>query len=46
MSNKAKTKQALAEAITQALWVKGLITKEERQKIDRHTEETLQKAKC
>lgn len=46
MSNKAKTKQALAEAITKVLWAQGLITDEERQKIDRHTEETLQKANC
>ena len=34
MSEKAKVRIALAEAIVTQLWVKGLITSEQREKID------------
>lgn len=34
MSDKLKVRIALAEAIVTQLWVKGLITSEQREKID------------
>lgn len=43
---KKKAKVALAEAIAQALWIKGLISIEERDKINQHSREILQGAKC
>lgn len=43
---KTKAKIALAEAIAQALWIKGLISIQERDKINEHSREILQGAKC
>lgn len=46
MSDKTKVKIALAEAITKQLWVKGLITQQQREKIDKHSQKTLAKPNC
>ncbi len=46
MSDKTKVKIALAEAITKQLWVKGLITQQQREKIDKNSQKTLAKADC
>ena len=46
MSDKTKMKIALAEAITKQLWVKGLITMQQREEIDRISQEKLAKAEC
>lgn len=43
---KTKAKIALAEAIAQALWIKGLISIEERDRINKQSREVLQGAKC
>ncbi len=41
MSDKVKAKIALAEAITTQLWVKGLITQQQREIIDKNSRRTL-----
>ena len=46
MSDKIKVKIALAEAITTQLWVKGLITQEQREMIDKNSRETIAKGNC
>ena len=46
MSDKAKVKIALAEAITTQLWVKGFITKEQREKIDQNIRKQLADGDC
>ncbi len=46
MNDKIKVKIALAEAITKQLWVKGLITQEQREKINKSSQKTLEKADC
>lgn len=44
--SKEEKKIALAEAIAKTLWLKGLITSKEREKIDEHTRKRLQKENC
>ena len=39
-------KIALAEVITQQLWVKGLIAQKQREQIDQHSREELTKTNC
>jgi len=46
MSDRTKAKVAFAEAITQALWIKGLITAKERDQIAKKTGEKLRKSNC
>lgn len=46
MSEKTKAKVALAEAIAQTMWIKGLITREERDRINAHSRKKLQSANC
>ena len=46
MSDKTKVKISMAEAIAKALWLKGLITGKERDKINEHTRKRLQKENC
>ena len=40
MSDRTKVKIALAEAITKQLWVKGLITQQQREIIDKKARKT------
>ena len=44
MSDRTKAKVAFAEAITQTLWVKGLITAKEREQITKKACEKLLKS--
>lgn len=44
MSDRTKVKIALAEAITTQLWVKGLITQKQREKINNSSQTALRKA--
>lgn len=46
MSDKSNVKIAFAEAITQALWIKGLITAKERDQIAKKTGDKLRKCNC
>ncbi len=46
MSDKQKVKIALAEAITRQLWVKGLITQQQREIIDKNSQKVLAKPNC
>ena len=46
MSDKTKVKIALAEAITNQLWVKGLITQQQREQIDKYSRNKLINANC
>lgn len=46
MSDRTKAKVAFAKAITQTLWIKGLITAKERDQIAKKTGEKLQKSNC
>ena len=46
MDAKTKTKLALADAIAQAMWIKGLITTEERDRINQYCYETLLESNC
>ena len=46
MSDKQKVKIALAEAITKQLWVKGLITQQQREIIDKNSQKALAKPNC
>ena len=46
MSDKQKVKSALAEAITKQLWVKGLITQQQREIIDKNSQKVLAKPNC
>ena len=41
MSDRTKVKIALAEAITTQLWVKGLITQKQREKINNSSQKAL-----
>lgn len=43
MSDNTKIKLALAEAITTQLWVRGLITRNQREQIDNRSREILVK---
>ena len=44
--SKEERKIALAEAIAKTLWLKGLITGKERDKINEHTRKRLQNGNC
>lgn len=46
MSDKQKVKIALAEAITKQFWVKGLITQQQREQIDKNSQKALTKPNC
>ena len=46
MSDKEKVKIALAEAITKQLWVKGLITQQQREQIDQNSRKRLANGNC
>ena len=46
MSETVRAKIALAEAIMQAMWVKGLITIEERDEINQKNRESIIAANC
>lgn len=46
MKNQKKARIAFAQAIIQSMWVTGLITTAERNKIALKTEEKLQKNNC
>lgn len=46
MSDRTKAKIAFAEAVLQALWIKGLITAKERDQIAKKTGEKLQNSNC
>ena len=46
MSDTQKVKIALAEAITKQLWVKGLITQQQREIIDKNSQKVLAKPNC
>ena len=46
MENRDKVKRAFAEAIVQSMWVKGLITFKERNKITQNIEKNMQKSCC
>lgn len=46
MSDRTKAKVAFAEAIMQALWIKGLITAQERDQMTKKTSEKLRKSNC
>ena len=46
MENRNKVKKAFAEAVIQAMWVKGLITQKEREKIAQKPGEKLLKINC
>ena len=43
MSDRTKVKIALAEAITTQLWVKGLITQKQREKINNISQKALRR---
>lgn len=43
MSDSTKVKIALAEAITTQLWVRGLISRKQREQIDNRSRENLVK---
>lgn len=44
MEKKQEVKISMAEAITKAMWIKGLITTSEREKIDQNSRKKLAKA--
>jgi|GEM_PF-1247039 hypothetical protein len=44
MSDTEKVRIAIAEAITKQLWVKGLITQTQREKMDQMSREKLAKS--
>ena len=46
MSNKTKMRIALAEAIANKLWLQGLITREQRETVDKKSREILEKGDC
>lgn len=46
MSEKTKVKIAFAEAILQQLWVEGLISQQERERIVRRTAEGVKNGEC
>lgn len=46
MKDREKAKIAFAQSITQTLWLKGLITMQERDKMLRISAEKLGKTKC
>lgn len=46
MSDRIKAKVAFAEAVLQALWIKGMITAKERDQIAQKTSEKLRKSNC
>jgi hypothetical protein len=46
MKNREKAKIAFAQSITQTLWLKGMITLQERDKMLRFSEEKLRKSNC
>ena len=46
MNDKTKAQVAFAEAVIQAMWLDGLITKTEREKIAAYSRNKLQAANC
>ncbi len=46
MQGNKRVQLAYAEAITQMLWMKGLITTKERDQINKKTDEVLEKGNC
>ena len=46
MENRDKAKKVFAKAIVQSMWVKGLITFQERNKITQNIEKNMQKSCC
>lgn len=46
MSEKTKVKIAFAEAILQQLWVEGLISQQERERIARRIAEGVKNGEC
>lgn len=46
MKDKSKARIAFAEAVTQALWLKGLITLKERDQMNQNTAKKLVKSNC
>lgn len=46
MENREKAKRAFAEAIVRSMWVKGLITFQECNKITQNIEKNMQKSCC
>ena len=46
MRDRTKAQVAFAEAITQTLWIKGLITAKERDQIAKKTGDKLRKSNC
>ena len=46
MSEKTKVKIAFAEALLQQLWVEGLISQQERERIAKRTAEGIRNGEC
>ena len=46
MDTKENVMLALADAITQAMWIKGLITLKERDRIKQQCHESLSRSNC
>lgn len=46
MENRDKIRKAFADALIQTLWVKGLVTDKDREKIAQKTGEKLLKIDC
>lgn len=46
MSEKSKVKIAFAEAILQQLWVEGLVSQQERERIALRTAEGIKNGEC
>ena len=46
MSDKTKVKLAFAEAITQILWVKGIVSAKERDQINQQSKAAIWCGKC
>lgn len=46
MKDKTKVKIAFAEAVTQMLWLKGMLTLQERDQMNQNAAARLQNGKC
>jgi len=46
MSEKTKVKIAFAEAILQQLWVEGLVSQQERERIEQRTAKGIRNGEC
>lgn len=46
MQDRTKVKVAFVEAVLQTMWIKGMITAEERDRITQRTAAHLQKSNC